>query len=196
MAKDPICGMEVDPQKAKFKSSKEGTTYYFCSKHCYEEFEKRSDKKSENEKETAKCVLEIESMSCASCAARIEKNIKSQEGVESANVNLATGKASINYYPDKISEEQLEKVVVDTGYGIKKTESTASLRLKVIGMDNPHCMGIVGSAIDKLPGIKGKTLLPIFSNQLSDLFVLVKARSDKATLANSLVCKKRHRYSK
>ncbi|MCP8304645.1 MAG: YHS domain-containing protein [archaeon] len=47
MAKDPVCGMDVDEKKAKYKTeylSDEGETYfktyYFCSEHCKEEFEK------------------------------------------------------------------------------------------------------------------------------------------------------------
>ncbi len=34
--------------------------------------------------------LEIEGMTCASCVGRVEKALKSVEGVESAHVNLAT----------------------------------------------------------------------------------------------------------
>ena len=164
MAKDPICGMEVDPEKAKFKLDRNGTTYYFCSKQCYEEFKGKTDEatpsKEKTEEESAKCVINIEDMTCGSCAAKIEKNIKSKNGVKDANVNLATGKATVNYDPQKITEELLEKVVVDTGYKVKKPETTSTLKLKVMGMDNPHCMGIVGSALDKLPGIKSKELLP------------------------------------
>lgn len=37
--------------------------------------------------------LEIEGMTCASCVGRVEKALKSLEGVESAHVNLATEKA-------------------------------------------------------------------------------------------------------
>lgn len=29
--KDPVCGMEVDPQKAAAQSEYQGQTYYFCS---------------------------------------------------------------------------------------------------------------------------------------------------------------------
>ena len=29
--KDPVCGMEVDPKMAKFKSVYYSKTYYFCS---------------------------------------------------------------------------------------------------------------------------------------------------------------------
>ena len=31
MAKDPVCGMMVDEETAKFKSVHEGRTFYFCS---------------------------------------------------------------------------------------------------------------------------------------------------------------------
>ena len=39
MAKDPICGMNVDPSKARFKAEKDGKTYYFCSEHCKHAFQ-------------------------------------------------------------------------------------------------------------------------------------------------------------
>ena len=38
MAKDPICGMEVDERKAKFMLVKDGKENYFCSKNCYNKF--------------------------------------------------------------------------------------------------------------------------------------------------------------
>ena len=38
MAKDPICGMEIDEKKAEFSIAKNGKKYYFCSKNCYDSF--------------------------------------------------------------------------------------------------------------------------------------------------------------
>jgi len=38
MAKDPVCGMYVDEKVAEFKAEVRGTTYYFCSKTCLDEF--------------------------------------------------------------------------------------------------------------------------------------------------------------
>lgn len=38
LEKDLVCGMMVDPQKTEFKKKAGGTTYYFCSKHCLQEF--------------------------------------------------------------------------------------------------------------------------------------------------------------
>lgn len=38
-AKDPVCGMTVDPQRAAGASVHQGTTYYFCSTSCRDKFE-------------------------------------------------------------------------------------------------------------------------------------------------------------
>lgn len=39
MAKDPVCGMNVDPQSAAATAEHGGTSYYFCSEHCRKQFE-------------------------------------------------------------------------------------------------------------------------------------------------------------
>ncbi|HKN30559.1 MAG TPA: heavy metal translocating P-type ATPase [Roseiarcus sp.] len=38
LAKDPVCGMSVDPATAKHKADHAGATYYFCSGGCREKF--------------------------------------------------------------------------------------------------------------------------------------------------------------
>jgi Cu+-exporting ATPase len=38
MVKDPVCGMEVDPQQAAARMEHQGTTYVFCSQGCHERF--------------------------------------------------------------------------------------------------------------------------------------------------------------
>lgn len=43
MAKDPICKMEVDEDRAEFKSEYGSKTYYFCSEECKNEFESRPE---------------------------------------------------------------------------------------------------------------------------------------------------------
>ena len=35
---DPVCGMDVNPDTAKFKLEQAGKMYYFCSAHCREKF--------------------------------------------------------------------------------------------------------------------------------------------------------------
>ncbi|MFN7085227.1 MAG: YHS domain-containing protein [Burkholderiales bacterium] len=42
--KDPVCGMDVDPQKAAATAVREGVTYYFCSTSCRDKFEQAPEK--------------------------------------------------------------------------------------------------------------------------------------------------------
>jgi YHS domain-containing protein len=44
MAKDPVCGMQVDEKKAAATSVYQGTTYYFCAPGCKVAFEKSPEK--------------------------------------------------------------------------------------------------------------------------------------------------------
>src|SRR5271169_2607961 len=37
-AKDPVCGMAVDPDRARGKAQFQGDTYYFCSPGCMHRF--------------------------------------------------------------------------------------------------------------------------------------------------------------
>jgi Cu+-exporting ATPase len=37
-AKDPVCGMTVDTERAAGSAQYEGTTYYFCSSGCRASF--------------------------------------------------------------------------------------------------------------------------------------------------------------
>jgi YHS domain-containing protein len=39
MAKDPVCGMEVDEATARHTTQYEGQTYYFCAPGCKKAFE-------------------------------------------------------------------------------------------------------------------------------------------------------------
>lgn len=39
MAKDPVCGMDVDTERAQFTADHEGQTYYFCSRGCMLDFQ-------------------------------------------------------------------------------------------------------------------------------------------------------------
>lgn len=42
--KDPVCGMDVDKQKAAGHSEHHGKTYYFCSAACKQKFDKEPAK--------------------------------------------------------------------------------------------------------------------------------------------------------
>ncbi|MEU4800653.1 heavy metal translocating P-type ATPase [Streptomyces sp. NPDC023327] len=64
---------------------------------------------------TAEVELAIGGMTCASCAARIEKKLNRMDGVE-ASVNYATEKAKVSYRGADVSVQDLIATVEATGY--------------------------------------------------------------------------------
>lgn len=65
---------------------------------------------------TEKVTLDIEGMTCAACATRIEKGLKRMEGVTSAVVNLATNSAVVEYNEGVSSVEDILEKIKKLGY--------------------------------------------------------------------------------
>lgn len=63
-----------------------------------------------------KQLLEIEGMTCATCALTVEKALSKVEGVHQASVNLATEKASVSYDPAQVSLAGIAAAVEKAGY--------------------------------------------------------------------------------
>jgi P-type Cu+ transporter len=70
--------------------------------------------------------LEIEGMTCASCAARIEKKLNKLEGVE-ASVNYATEQATIRFDPAQVAVDDLVRSVEAIGYGAELHRSASGV---------------------------------------------------------------------
>lgn len=62
--------------------------------------------------------LSVEGMTCASCAARVEKTLGHQPGVAEASVNFAANRASVALDPQIVSLENLQTAVEKIGYRI------------------------------------------------------------------------------
>ena len=103
--------------------------------------------------------FKISGMRCASCAQNIEKAVKKEKGVVSVNANALTGSATVEYEPEIVSEEKIKQTINRTGYKVVEEEEMATakntLKLKVIGMNNPHCAGLVEKALKDGKGILG-----------------------------------------
>lgn len=62
--------------------------------------------------------IPVVGMSCAACAASVEKIVRRQPGVAAAEVNYATGKLSLSYEPEQVSTEQLQAKLQGAGYDL------------------------------------------------------------------------------
>jgi P-type Cu+ transporter len=70
-----------------------------------------------------KIIFNITGMTCASCAASNEKELRKTIGVLNVNVNIATKKAMVEYDEEKITPEEIEKVIIANGYGVESQNS-------------------------------------------------------------------------
>ena len=176
MAKDLICGMEVKEEDAAGSSLYEGKKYYFCSEVCKQKFdenpekyikpeESKEDEENKNEMQPEKeKELEFEAkdiskaeridipivgMSCATCVTTIQRSLAGLKGVEKANVNFATSKATVLYQPQLVKPEDFISSVRKSGYEV----GTVSLELPVQGIECASCVQKIEDALLQTKGV-------------------------------------------
>ncbi|QSO53093.1 copper-translocating P-type ATPase [Alicyclobacillus curvatus] len=92
--------------------------------------------------------LPVEGMTCASCAARIEKNVSKMPGVKEVNVNLASERARVVLDGNTSWHDVVEKIE-KTGYKVPLQE----VDLNIEGMTCAACSARIEKVVGKLPGI-------------------------------------------
>jgi Cu+-exporting ATPase len=97
----------------------------------------------------ARINIHVTGMTCASCVRRVERTLSKKEGVVEASVNFASEKASVTYEPAAASPDELIRTIRDAGYGANVREKTFG----VTGMTCASCVGRVGRALEKVPGV-------------------------------------------
>ena len=117
----------------------------------------------EKKPEKVKAQIPITGMTCVNCAATIEKGLSDTEGVESANVNLASEKATVEYDPTKIDLGKIKKTISELGYGVAVKKSI----FPVGGMTCASCVARVEEALKEVLGV---------------ISVVVNLASEKATV--------------
>jgi Cu+-exporting ATPase len=93
--------------------------------------------------------LPITGMSCAACAARIEKGLGSIEGVSQANVNFAAERATVLFDPNKTDLPHLIDKVKDLGYEAR----VEKIQLPIQGMSCAACVTKVEKTLRSVKGV-------------------------------------------
>lgn len=102
-----------------------------------------------NEEKAERIDIPILGMTCASCASTIQSGLEGLPGVDKANVNFATSKATVLYHPQKVNVKDLVKTVKQSGY----TVGTASIELPIQGMECASCVTAIEKALLQKNGI-------------------------------------------
>ena len=102
-----------------------------------------------NSKKSEKAHIHITGMTCTTCAATIEKGLAETPGVERANVNFASEKASVEYDPSKVGLAKIKNTISQLGYGAATKKSI----FPVSGMTCASCVARVEQALLSVPGV-------------------------------------------
>jgi Cu+-exporting ATPase len=99
--------------------------------------------------------LNISGMSCAACAARIEKGLAKIDGVKQANVNFAIEKASVEFDDSVANKEQFAATIRKLGYDVinDKTTTEGRAELNIIGMSCAACAAKIEKKLANTDGI-------------------------------------------
>lgn len=96
-----------------------------------------------------KMTLKIGGMHCAACSRAVERALKKTDGIEDANVNIATEKAVFNYDEKKIKYDDIVNVIVKAGYQVLgKEEDPAIVKAREI---KEQKIRLIVSAIFSIP---------------------------------------------
>uniref|UniRef100_A0A4X1SGJ7 Copper-transporting ATPase 1 n=1 Tax=Sus scrofa TaxID=9823 RepID=A0A4X1SGJ7_PIG len=111
----------------------------------------------EETKTSSKCYIQVTGMTCASCVANIERNLRREEGIYSVLVALMAGKAEVRYNPAVIQPLMIAELIRELGFGTTVMENTDEgdgvLELVVRGMTCASCVHKIESTLTKHRGI-------------------------------------------
>ncbi|XP_048031662.1 copper-transporting ATPase 1 [Megalobrama amblycephala] len=105
----------------------------------------------------SKCFIQIGGMTCASCVANIERNLKNEHGVHSVLVALMASKAEVRYSPSITDPQRIAEFIRELGFTAAVMEnyegSDGTLELVVRGMTCASCVHKIESNLMKQKGI-------------------------------------------
>ena len=99
-------------------------------------------------------VLPVTGMTCANCVATIERNLKKENGVQSALVNLSSERATVEFDPVLVGLDTLIGRVERAGYGI----ATGEADLHVRGMSDDNDARRLQKTLEKIDGVRQVTV--------------------------------------
>ncbi|HLC23326.1 MAG TPA: copper ion binding protein, partial [Dehalococcoidia bacterium] len=102
----------------------------------------------------AKAVIPVTGMTCASCVVHVSEALEELPGVSDAQVNLASGQASIEYDASRVKVADLEKAISEAGYGVGRDAAL----LQITGMTCASCVAKIQDGVGSLPGVSHITV--------------------------------------
>ncbi len=163
-AKDPVCGMELDPQTAYATRQAKGQTFYFCSETCVKQFDAAPEKFAPAVSSATTGVadhapgpvrLEIPVRGLGRTGGpALERALTAVPGVSNARVNTRQGRARVEYDPARAKATDFVDAIRAAGF----SAAGQTVRLKVNGLYCAECVTQIENALTATPGVLGATM--------------------------------------
>ena len=110
--------------------------------------------------------VSVGGMTCAACAARVEKVLRTVEGVTTVEVNYGTEQATVTHSAEAITFEQLQAAIIGVGYTAlrpgearqaqleqKETEQQKELKVLAVKITVSGIVATLAMSLMFLPGL-------------------------------------------
>ncbi|MBI2878749.1 MAG: copper ion binding protein, partial [Candidatus Rokubacteria bacterium] len=98
--------------------------------------------------------LPVSGMTCARCVRAVEQALRGVPGVSRATVNLAQGRAFVEYDPGQTTVAALHAAIKAAGY----RSETAKARFRIDGITCASCVTRIEAAVRATPGVLGASV--------------------------------------
>lgn len=160
MARDPVCGMEIDPAQAAETRLVDGQTIYFCSQHCAQQFDRTHVTSATTGTTDAEGLRWIElptvDLDGWHASERLTEQLKSLDGVRSATVNSGARLARVEYDPARTDIHAIVAHTDSSGY----TVGRATTWLDIEGMYCASCVSTIEDALERTAGVLDASVNP------------------------------------
>lgn len=154
--RDPVCGMEIEPQSAFANREHIGQTFYFCSQSCVDQFDKdphhfvmtSATTGFNPERTLTRIELPVVDLPFYKPVPNLEAGLRALEGVHQVTTNAGAGVLQVEYDSKKVKVPQMAEVVRASGFQLGGTNIK-------IGIESLRCASCVKFIEDELKSTDG-----------------------------------------
>jgi len=154
--RDPVCGMEIEPQSAFAHREHMGQTFYFCSKSCVDQFDAdphhyvmtSATTGFNPERTLTRIELPVADLPFYKPVTTLESGLRALRGVHQVTTNAGAGVLQVEYDSAKVNIPQMAAVIRSAGF------QPGGSNVK-IGIENLRCASCVKFIEDELKSTEG-----------------------------------------